>query len=156
MKRSLFLLVIGCSIVLGALAFLIPPRHANAGPLVERLLSATSRSTPFAAVLPGLEWDMVCYLDPYSFPSRRLPAFLDTDMSGFEYRPSDEWIGEEENSLAFIDQEAKVVHVYPVERRVIRQISGPRCLNNEFAFFMVEDIQAPNIAYKRLTLVPHN
>jgi len=127
--------------------------QAGAESLVDRLLATESQVTSFATVLTEHDWDTVCYLDPYSFPSKRLSSFLEPDLSRFRYLPSDRWIDEEENSLAFVDYAATEVHVYAIQRESIRVISGPRCIRKEHAFFLIQEIDGLNISYAKLTCV---
>ena len=71
----MILLSSGILVALG-LALWAPRGDINAEDraLAARILE-TQGLTLFRAVLPG-EWDEVCYLDPYSFPSRRMPTYL--------------------------------------------------------------------------------
>ncbi len=126
--------------------------QAGAESLVERLLATESQVTSFATVLTEHDWDTVCYLDPYSIPSKRLSSFLNADLSSFTFRPSDRWIDEGENGLAFVDHSANEVHVYAIQRERIRVISGPRCIRRDRALFLMQEIDGLNISYIELTL----
>ncbi len=49
---------------------------ADARAIEARLLALPSSPVPIATLRPQEDWDIVCRLDPYSFPSRVLPRYL--------------------------------------------------------------------------------
>ena len=95
-----FVLIIGASVLaLAAVQLLSPKGRSDSDLLLERLLEAGSKPTPFSTVMPDPDWDTVCYLSPYDRPSRGLPQYLGEDLSGFDFEPYDKIIAEGENGL---------------------------------------------------------
>ena len=58
-----FVLIIGASVLaLAAVQLLSPKGRSDSDLLLERLLEAGSKPTPFSTVMPDPDWDTVCYL----------------------------------------------------------------------------------------------
>lgn len=143
------------SAVAAGLLFAVASCEVSTGSLTEPILDTNGTTTPFAKILPDREWDTVCYLDPYASSSLALAKYLGPDLDDFDYWPSDRWIGEEENGITFVDRRSKIVYVYALSRRDIREIVGPRCLQKSAAFFRLDLIQARNITYKQLSTMKY-
>lgn len=142
-----------CVVAFCLTVYLTQPRPLDSAPQVERLLTGEASTTPFSAVLLDRSWDTVCYLDPYSFPSRRLPVYLNEALDDFVYEAFDQWIGEEESALAFIDHKKRKIYIYSIANKKIRTITGERCLNINHAKFFIEYVNTSKRSYRKLAFV---
>jgi hypothetical protein len=139
-----FVLIIGASVLaLAAVQLLSPKGRSDSDLLLERLLEAGSKPTPFSTVMPDPDWDTVCYLGPYDKSSRMLSFLLNKDITEFTFQPYDQIMAEPENGVAFIDYEKRTVLVHTLNMiekwgPAIYFISGPRCLTRGSASFLVE------------------
>jgi hypothetical protein len=122
--------------------------------IVDRILATRGALASFSSIYPG-EWDHVCYLDPYSFPSQRIAQYLPRIGPELTFMPGDRWVDEERQGLVFIDSNSKgsLARVFLLENRWIYHIEGPRCVERERAAFRVETVDAPNKTYTRLSIL---
>lgn len=129
-------------------------KSLSTAPLIRKSdLTTLGKQTSFESVYTGPKWDIVCYLDPYSFPSKRIPSYLPEVGSSLTYQPSDLWIDEEQVGLVFIDTALRTAHVMRIRQADVYRIVGPRCLESTKAHFIVERVPAPNLTYTRLTFI---
>ena len=115
-----------------------------------RLLALPASPVPIAALRPPEDWDIVCRLDPYSFPSSVLPRYLGRTLPGYHYEPADEWIDENWNGLAFIDDASRVIHVLPLPNEKIYYLAGERCVARATGKVALVRIEAPNSTFLQI------
>ncbi len=133
-------------------AALFAPPSADERALEARLLSLPARPVPVAILLPEKEWDRLCRLDPYSFPSRFLPRYLGESLKGYRYEPSDVWIDEEWNGLAFIDHSSRTIHVRAIPYKTINRLAGQRCVDRTEGKAALVEIRTPTVSYRQIEL----
>jgi hypothetical protein len=136
-----------------AYAALNTPRTAAEKKLLANLKQGQGELRSFNSLDLPFEWDTVCYLDPYSFPSQRLPGYLPDVGRNLVYKPEDRYIDEEEHGLTFIDRKGRTAHVLLIDIRELNRIVGPRCLDRTNASFRIERIAGANLTYDQLTFV---
>lgn len=98
-------------VVAGAWMAAYGPASADALAMEARLVALTAEPVPVATLRPQEDWDIVCRLDPYSTPAAFLPRYLGEPMPGTRYHPSNLYIDEDWNGLAFIHRASRTVHV---------------------------------------------
>jgi len=123
---------------------------ADARAIEARLLALPSSPVPIATLRPQEDWDIVCRLDPYSFPSRVLPRYLGKPLRGYRYDPRDEWIDENWNGLAFIDDGSRVVHVLTLPNKTIGHLEGERCISRTDGKVGLARIEAQNSTFLQI------
>lgn len=119
--------------------------------LTRRILQAREAPAPVTDIYPG-QWDYVCYLDPYSFPSNVLPRRLPETIGDLDYSPNDRWVDEERWGIVFVTTRTAQARVFLVDNHAIYRIEGPECAMRETVTFHVETVVALNKTYIRLTV----
>ena len=126
------------------------PASSDALAMEARLLALPAGPVPITVLRPQDEWDIVCRLDPYSFPSKVLPRYLGKPLPGFRYDPPDEWIDENWNGLAFIDDARRVIYVLPLPNKTIYYLEGERCVSRAKGKVTLARIEAPNSTFLQI------
>jgi len=126
------------------------PPSADALAMEARLLALPTSPVPIATLRPQEDWDIACRLDPYSFPSRVLPGYLGKPLPGYHYDPTDAWIDENWNGLAFIDDASRVIHVLTLPNKKIHDLEGERCVGRATGKVALARIEAPNSTFLRI------
>lgn len=126
------------------------PASSDALAMEPRLLALPAGPVPITVLRPQDEWDIVCRLDPYSFPSSVLPRYLGRTLPDYHYEPADEWIDENWNGLAFIDDASRVIHVLPLPNEKIYYLAGERCVARATGKVALARIEAPNSTFLQI------
>ncbi|MDR6290619.1 hypothetical protein E9232_003145 [Inquilinus ginsengisoli] len=145
--------VIGAIGLVAALSIFLSSRLSDADrAMTGKLLQSMDKVATFEGV-NSEPWDVVCYLDPYDMPARRMQVYLPEGGRDLSFTPSGSAMGEEEGGLVFVNRATKVARVFVIEHTGIHRIEGPRCLERPQAYFAVDRIDALNASYTQLKLV---
>ena len=117
--------------------------------MTGKLLQSVDKVAAFEGVNPE-PWDVVCYLDPYDMPARRMQVYLPEGGRDLSFAPNGSAMDEEEGGLVFVNRSTKVARVFVIEHTGIHEIVGPRCLERPQAYFAVTRVEALNRSYIRL------
>jgi len=110
--------------------------------LTEHILEGQGALVSASSIYPK-DWDHVCYLDPYSFPSVWIPKSLPEITPKLTFVPADRWVDEERFALVFVSAKRSEARVFLIDNQVIYRIEGPRCMARELAAFRTDIVEAP-------------
>ncbi|MFC5552908.1 hypothetical protein [Methylobacterium iners] len=119
----------------------------------DLLLANIDKPTNFSQIKPD-EWDLVCYIDDYSFASDVLARELPKDAAQLKFFPNNRYVDEGRLGIVFVNKSKKSAQVFLIDNQKIYRMEGPRCSYRASANFLISKVFAPNGDYINLAIIP--